>query len=356
MIIAISNQKGGCGKTTTAINLAASFAALGRRTLLIDLDPQTHASLGLGIWTDCLEASVYNVLTDRSDKKQFLESVIRPFDEHFDVAPGHVLLSTLEQEFVEKDEAVGGLREVLAHVTFPYNVVIIDCPPSLGFLTFNALQAADLIIVPVDLGSFSLIGVAKLLSMIELIRVKMNHTPQVRALATMVDLRSRFAKRMLEQIKDSFKDNVCERYIRTNVACREAQAHGLPLRAYRPEAAASADYDALTQELLALFPAEDLEDVALAPSDGQRPKVRDFILSAPEARDVYLVGDFNGWRIAEESKLWDCGKGRWQKRILLPPGRYRYKFVIDGKWMPDPSNLVAEPNPFGGVDSILDIG
>lgn len=354
MIIAVSNQKGGCGKTTTAVNLAASLAALGHRTLLIDLDPQTHASHALGIRTDHLQLSIYNVLTDRADKKQFMESVILPFDRNFDVAPGHVLLTTIEQEFVDKNQAVCKLKEVLTHMAFPYQAVVIDCPPSLGFLTFNALEAADLVIVPVDLGWFSLMGVGKLLSMIELIRVKTNHTPRVLALPTMVDLRSLFAKHMIEQVREAFKENIFDRAIRSNVACREAQARGLPVRSYKPEARAAEDYDALAREIVERFPIEEREEAPEAPTEA-RPRIRDFGLAAPEAKGVYLVGDFNGWRIGEESKLWDCGKGQWQKRVILPPGRYRYKFVIDGKWVPDPLNTLAEPNPYGGVDSILEI-
>ena len=193
--------------------------------------------------------------------------------------------------------------------------------------------------------------------MIELIRVKMNHTPRVMALPTMVDLRSRFAKRMLEEVKEAFRENIFDRLVRANVACREAQARGIPVRAHAPKARASEDYDELAREILSRFGGEEAPEEIFPEesTDPYRHRVRDFSLEAPDARGVYLVGDFNGWRMDEESKLWDCGKGVWQKRVVLPPGRYRYKFVIDGKWMPDPLNTVADPNPYGGVDSILEI-
>ena len=357
MIIAISNQKGGCGKTTTAINLAASLAALGRRTLLVDLDPQTHASYGLGIRADRLEISTYNVLTERPEKRQFLESAIRPFAENFDIAPGHVLLSTIEQEYADKDQAVSKLRDVLEHLVFPYDFVVVDCPPSLGFLTFNALCASDLVVVPVDLGSFSLLGVGKLLSMIELLRVKMNRSPRVTALATMVDLRSTFSKKMLEQVGESFKENLFSQVIHLNIACREAQALGLPVRMHKADSRSAQDYERLAREILETDSHDRIAESLLPAATGEwrRSRIKDFLLPAPAANTVYIVGDFNGWRIDEQSKLWNAGKGVWQKRMALSPGRYRYKFVIDGAWTPDPSNTLAEPNPYGGVDSILEI-
>lgn len=358
MIIAVTNQKGGCAKTTTAINLAASLAASGRRTLLIDLDPQTHASIGLGLKPDQLTASIYNVLSDRSDQKQFIENIIQHYSENMDIAPGHVLLSTIEQEFVEKEQAVGKLKQILENMVFPYEYIILDCPPSLGFLTFNALFAADLALVPIELGSFALFGVAKLLSMIELIRVKMQYAPRVFALVTMVDLRSRFAKDMMSRVRDAFRDNLFETVIRQNVACRESQQLGIPVRQHDPKSRAAEDYNALAFEIVQKLSDESLKRPNLPDPSARydtRSRVRDFSLQASSARQVFLVGDFNNWRLDESSKLWDQGKGGWQKRLILEPGRYRYKFVVDGKWMADPSNNLAEPNPFGGIDSVIEI-
>ena len=357
-IIAISNQKGGCGKTSSAINLAASFASLGHRTLLIDLDPQAHASFGLGVRND-KEKSIYNVLTEAEGRKSFFEQVIVPIDTNLDLVPSHILLSTIEQEFTNKDESVSRLYDAIGNLSFPYQMIVIDCPPSLGFLTFNALRAAQTVIVPVELGSFSLMGVNKLLSMIELIRVKLQHTPRVFALPTMVDMRTRFAKYMIEEIKAAFGEQVLNSPIHQTITVKESQAKGVPLIQYDPKSKGAIDYLILSQELLNKISHENerrqpgLEQDSLpAPSD----RLREFMVKIPGAREVHLVGDFNNWQVSQDSLLWQKEEGLWQKRIFLEPGRYRYKFVIDGEWTTDPLNDRLEPNPYGGVDSVFEIG
>lgn len=357
-VIALSNQKGGCGKTTSAINIAAGLAALGKRTLLVDLDPQAHATFGLGVSSEKLEASMYNVLTDQIGKrKNFLEDVILPIQECLDLAPGHVLLSIIEQEFTNKDESVSRLHDTLLNLSFPYEYVVIDCPPSLGFLTFNALRASQTVIVPIELSSFSLMGVSKLLSMIELIRVKLQHQPKVFALSTMVDMRTRFAKHMLEEVRRAFGDHIFETPIRQSIAVRESQAKGQPLTAYDPRAKAAQDYQSLAREILVRVANRTFEQHLLAQPRPQTPRdrIKDFILKADQAREVYLVGDFNNWAVTSDSLLWKQEDGLWQKRIFLEPGKYRYKFVVDGQWTVDPSNDHLEPNPYGGVDSVLDV-
>ncbi|MBI3316248.1 MAG: AAA family ATPase [Candidatus Omnitrophica bacterium] len=356
-VIALSNQKGGCGKTTTAINLAASLASLGKRTLLMDLDPQAHASFGLGMRGDKVEASVYNVLTDQEGKrKYFLEDVIVPIETQLDLVPSHILLSTIEQEFTNKDESVSRLREALGSLSFPYQFVILDCPPSLGFLTFNALRAADTVIVPIELSSFSLMGVSKLLSMIELLRVKMQHTPKVYALPTMVDMRTRFSKHILGEIQRAFGENILSSPVRQTVVVRESQAKGRSLLSYDKKSKGAMDYLILSQEVLSKIanaPETQYENPRrFEPVPGS---LRDFIFKTQGAREVHLVGDFNHWRISNDSLLWQKEEGLWQKKVFLEPGRHRYKFVIDGQWTTDPSNDRLEPNPYGGLDSIVEI-
>lgn len=353
-VIAISNQKGGCGKTTTAINVAASLAHLGKRTLLIDLDPQAHATFGLGV-RDELKLSMYNVLTEQEDrKKSFLENILVPVAERLDLAPAHILMSTIEQEYTSKDESISKLHEVLSSLSFPYEFVVIDCPPSLGFLTFNALRAADTVIVPIELSSFSLMGVGKLLSMIELLRVKLQHQPKIYALATMVDMRTRFARHMSEEIRAAFGEQVFSSSVRLTIAVKESQARGEPLVKMDAKSKGAIDYLILSQEII-----NKLSGTLKTPENGKAAlpsdRLKDFALKALGAKEVHLVGDFNNWRISNSSLLWQKEEGLWQKRVFLEPGRYRYKFVIDGEWMTDPTNHDIEPNPYGGVDSVLEI-
>ncbi|OGW82490.1 MAG: hypothetical protein A3C47_03925 [Omnitrophica bacterium RIFCSPHIGHO2_02_FULL_51_18] len=357
-VIALSNQKGGCGKTTSAINIAASLAHLGKKTLLIDLDPQAHATSGLGIRSDKVENSIYNVLTEQNEKrKHFLEDVILPVEEMLDLAPSHLLLSTIEQELTHKDESVSKLYRALQTLSFPYEFAVIDCPPSLGFLTFNALRASQTVVVPIELGSFSLLGVSKLLSMIELIRVKLQHTPHVYALPTLVDLRTRFAKHMLGEIANAFGEHILKNGIRQTVAIRESQAKGRSVLHYDRLSKGAEDYRAAVRELLERITADTPADLNANGARFELPsnRIRDFVLKAHEAREVHLVGDFNRWSLSQESLLWRTEEGVWQKRVFLDPGKYRYKFVVDGLWTTDPFNDHLEPNPYGGLDSVIEI-
>ena len=352
-IIALSNQKGGCGKTTSAVNIAATLASLNRRTLLVDLDPQAHATFGLGIRGDRVTDSMYNVLTDQpGKKKKFLEEILIPIDSQLDLAPSHILLSTIEQEFTNKDESVSKLYETLSTLSFPYEFIVIDCPPSLGFLTFNALRAAQTVIVPIELSSFSLMGVDKLLSMIELIRVKLQHTPTVYALPTMVDLRTRLSRHMMTEIQRAFGEHIFSAMIHQSISVKESQLKGVPVMRHDLNSRGAADYLNLTQEIISKV-APLLEPPA-APALS-RGRLRDFVFKSKDAREVYLVGDFNQWGVSQSSLLWQKEEGVWQKRVYLGPGKYRYKFVVDGQWVTDPENEQVESNPYGGMDSVFDI-
>ena len=225
--IAIANQKGGCGKTTTAINVGAALAASGWKTLLIDLDPQAHASFGLGANLRSADRSVYNVLTKTPEKMLPLSSCVVPVSPKFDVVPANIRLSTLEQELKDKEDAVSALAGIISPLKGTYTYVILDCPPSLGFLTFNALRAADRVIIPIDMSAFTLMGVGKLLGMLELLKKKTGHAPRVNALATLYDKRTRYAQAMIEEIRTFFGDRMFQTVIRPNVTLKQAVSGGV---------------------------------------------------------------------------------------------------------------------------------
>ena len=374
--IAIANQKGGCGKTTTAINLSAALAATGRGVLLIDLDPQAHATFGLRAKNQSKDKSVYYVLTDNPEKRRSLDSCIANISTNFDIVPSSIQLSTLEQELKDKENAVSGLYRILSAWQSTYEYIIIDCPPSLGFLTFNALRAVGQVVVPIDMSAFTLMGVGKLLGMIELIKMKVGHAPRVNALATLFDNRTKYSPSMLDEIRGFFGDQMLQTVIRLNVTLKRAVSEGVSVIDFDKTSNGAKDYTALSCEILRLnaveddgktiapfVPIQDLEkrESALPTQEVvEKSSERDikemaFTIEAPAAKDIYIVGDFNDWKINDESRLGRCENGCWEKRMGLAQGRYRYQFVVDGKWTPDSKNPDLEPNSFGTFDSIMKI-
>jgi chromosome partitioning protein len=372
--VAIANQKGGCGKTTTAINLSAALGASGRGVLLIDLDPQSHATFGLRAKNPVTDKSIYYVLTGNPGKKRSLDSCIASVSPNFDIVPSNIQLSTLEQELKDREDAVSELYRILSACPSTYEYIIIDCPPSLGFLTFNALRAVDRVLIPIDMSVFTLMGVGKLLGMIELIQMKIGHAPRVNALATLFDKRTKYSQSMLDEIRGFFGDQMLQTVIRLNVTLKRAASEGISVIDFDKTSNGAKDYTALSDELLGLTDA--VEPRKPAPSFVAVPEQREsiwptregfenslaadikevtFTIEAPAAKDIYIVGDFNDWKINDESRFTQWENGCWEKRLGLPQGRYRYKFLVDGAWMLDSRNPELEPNAFGTFDSVMKI-
>ncbi len=194
-VIAVANQKGGCGKTTTAISLSTSLAGRGNKVLLVDCDPQAHATIGLNVSPSDLEKSLYHVLTPTNNGALGIEDVVQYVKENFDLAPSSVILSALEQDLAGIQGRENRLLEAIQALRGPYDYVLIDCPPSVGLLCINALRACDEVIIPIDMSLFSLRGVAKLVEIILLIKDKLGHEIRPRALITMYDHRTRYSNK-----------------------------------------------------------------------------------------------------------------------------------------------------------------
>lgn len=358
-IIAITNQKGGCGKTTTAINLSASLAVNNKRVLLIDLDPQAHATLGLNIKNDI---SIYDVLSKLSTHKVSLKDIIENVSANFDIAVSNIVLSTLEQELAGEISREGRLWETLNEFEDDYDYVLIDCPPNLGILTINAIRAAQEIIIPVEASRFALEGLNQLISIINLIQERLNHEVKYRVLVTNFDSRLRHSFKILDQIRATFRNRLFSTIVHVNVKLKEAQSQGTHILNYDKYCRGSKDYFSLSRELISrdeppqkeMMP--HLEKKMNEIMKDQLPKLTEVVLSlsAPEAKEVYIAGDFNNWRLDENSRM-QAVNGTWTKIINLKNGRYRYRFVIDGKWLDDPNNPNKETNPYGEMDSFLEV-
>src|SRR5947209_2393518 len=247
--IAIVNQKGGCGKTLTAINLSAFLARSSRRVLLIDMDPQGHATLGVVKDPVQLEKTVYEVLAGEGGLTALREVVIKVRD-NFDIAPSDVLLSALPEKLRDMPEKENRLSAALEEIRQDYDYVIVDCPPNVGLLTFNALIACSEAIIPVEPSFFSLHGIVRLMETLDLLARKSRHDIRARALITLYSKRSEFGKTMAEQIREHLGNSCFNTFIRLSAKLPESVGQGLPITEFSTHSAGFADYRALAREVL----------------------------------------------------------------------------------------------------------
>ena len=229
-IIALANQKGGVGKTTTSMNLAASLAALEKKVLLIDADPQANASSGLGVDSTQVDCTIYNCLIDRVDVR---EAIYSTDVENLDIIPSHIDLVGAEIEMLNRSNRERIMLDMLSPVVQDYDYILIDCSPSLGLITVNALTAANSVIIPVQCEYFALEGISKLLNTIKIIKSKLNPKLEIEGfLLTMYDSRLKLANQIYDEVKRHFQELVFKTVIQRNVKLSESPSHGLPVILY----------------------------------------------------------------------------------------------------------------------------
>ncbi len=399
-ILAITNQKGGCGKTTIAINLAASMAREGRRVLLVDLDPQGHCALGMAVPDEQIDLSVLDCLLGslRGNPVE-LSRITWQITPSLDLAPSRSDLATFEPTVAGLENADCLLSDLLAGVAGMYSYIILDCPPHVGLLTQNALRAATDVIIPVDTGYFSLQGLTKQLDTIAALYRGRQMAPRVRILPNQYDVRTKLAREILAEIRTRFGEQVLSTTINFNTKLKEGASFGQPITEYAPSSMGARDFRNLAREVIAQEAAAAADaDVLLAsanrlaadaerllasssPLIGGRTReaqpasshqdiqekidrvygIRqtsqgvEVCLHYPGANRVELAGDFNNWDPSATPLQRTTGNGDFEALLRLAPGRYSYRLVVDGRWMHDKSNPQVETNEFGELNSILNV-
>jgi chromosome partitioning protein len=390
--IAIVNQKGGCGKTTISINLSAALAAKGNRTLLVDMDSQGHCAVGLAVPEEQIEQSIYDVLIGAGRGEPMrMKEVLWQISDRFELAPSNIELAAFEQQMTGMVDRDNCLKKVLEPLQDEYDYIIVDCPPSVGLLTFNALRAATDVIVPVEMGYFSLHGLSRQLDTLKALCNQCDQNINVMILASMYDIRTKMGREILAELKKHFSEQMFKTVANFNTKLKEAASLGQPIGEYDPSCKGYKDFLALAEELIGSDthlhraelvnslqarldtisasaeellatvtqqPAEQASmDEKLADFYGVRQVDGHVIFNSmyPRAESVQIAGDFNDWKPEKTAFQRMDEDGKWQLKLSMEKGLYRYRLVVDGQWQQDPYNDWIEMNPFGEFNSVLNV-
>lgn len=247
-IIAVANQKGGVGKTTTSINLAACLAEKGKKVLAVDMDPQGNLTSGLGVDKDSVEKSIYELIIGEVDINEVINKEVL---ENLDIIPTSIDLSAAEIELIGVDDKEYILRNAIDQVKDQYDFVIIDCPPSLSMLTINAMTTADSVIVPIQCEYYALEGLSQLIHTVELVKDRLNSKLEIEGVVfTMYDARTNLSLQVVENVKDNLQQNIYKTIIPRNIRLAEAPSYGLPINKYDPKSTGAESYMRLADEVI----------------------------------------------------------------------------------------------------------